>query len=221
MKAFLYVLFSCLTFSAIAQQKEQANNTVILENTQKVSFQDNPITSKKTDAEILQSLDGAYNSFNNEPLTLKNDGALLKDKKVQSKSLSSSKRNLTTTKVNKKISEQQIINNSFSDLDIEFILRDKNDYRSTRQNRKQKNIVDHVVETKNSQSVGVKGTEEAIINKLDKSDLMDFNKNTDIWSKEVSNQIDVGVSEVDIDELTEDHIELDDNQLIDEINGID
>lgn len=220
MKVFLYVLFYCLTFSAIAQQKEQANNTVILKNAQKVSFQNLRLMPKKTDAEILQSLDGAYNSFNNEPLTLENDNALLKDKKTQNNNLSSSKKNITKTKVDKKISEQQIIDDSFSDLDIEFILRDNN-YRSSRKNRNQTSIADRVVETKNTQSVGVNGREEAIINKLDKSDLMDFNESTDIWSKEILNKKDVDTSEIDIDELTEDHIELDDNQLIDEINGID
>jgi hypothetical protein len=127
---------------------------------------------------------------------------------------------LTTKKSDDEISEQQIIDDSFSDLDIEFILRDNNTNRSIDLDKEKKNIADQVVNTRDTKSVGINGMEEAIINKLDKSNLMDFNKNTDIWSEEALAKKDTDNSEIDIDELTEDHIELDDNQLIDEINGI-
>ena len=107
------------------------------------------------------------------------------------------------------LSDVDLIEDSFDNLDIDSILIGSKIKDASPSNKALQ------ANTKKSKlGVGVNGAEEALINKLDKSNLMDFDKNLDIWDKEVMKK-----KESLPDNVTDTSLE--DMELIDEINIID
>lgn len=78
--------------------------------------------------------------------------------------------------------EQLLLDDSFDQVDIEQILEE--DLSSDLLSTQPPITTDELADDKSTIGVGIQGEEEAIINKLDNSDLMDFDKDLDIWHKD-------------------------------------
>lgn len=156
---------------------------------------------QQSESAILKSLD----NFDGE---LTPDIDLINNKKISSEEkppLSSNQKG----HILDELPDVDLIENSFDNLDIDSILTGSKMKGAPPSNQTlQANI------EKRKLGVGVNGAEEALINKLDKSNLMDFDKNLDIWDKEVMKK-----KESLPDNVTDTSLE--DMELIDEINIID
>ncbi len=114
-------------------------------------------------------------------------------------------------------SNNMLSNDSFDDLDLDSILSDE----LIENNEMPGTDLQEAAELSSFEKlgVGVDGTEEELINKLDKSNLMDFDKNIDIWDKEIINNDDGFFQQDDLDDSELELLESDEVEFIDDIEG--
>lgn len=163
------------------------------------------VSPQQSDAEILRALDDFGGELNDDFL-LKNSATEAPLTGVLS----------TGSAINdNSLLDDVISDDSFGDLDLGEILIDQQIDSEDQMIDNAELLIKPEFQMK-SQGVGVNGAEEALINKLDNSDLMDFDKDLDIWGEELLNKKELLPSATDVKPLAVDDIE-----LIDEINGID
>jgi len=183
-----------------------------------VIVQDEPIQEsissehQQSDADILRSLD----NFGDEI----NDSMLMPNDLQSSESLPKIDDSFDSDKIDEALLDNLITNDSFEDLDWDEILVDEQSNDKINTLDEFSDQVEYSSKIK-PQGVGVNGAEEALINKLDNSDLMDFDKDADIWGKEVLDNKDLLPSAIDNDELDLEQMDLNAIEFMDDIDDID
>jgi len=160
---------------------------------------------QQSDAEILRSLDDFDGELNEDLLLI--DGNF----------------NVPSTTNEDILIDSDIANDSFEHLNFDDILMDQQADNELTPN----NGIDLPTSSQlkmKAQGVGVNGVEEALINKLDNSDLMDFDKELDIWGEEILDKKELlspenHIESIELDD-TLNQIDFNDIELIDEINNI-
>ena len=217
--AILMSMLSAYSQIAIGQEESiliSAQTNSALEQTIGEFLQQSPPPeSQQSDADILRSLDDFGDEINDSML-LPNDPFELQS----SEPLSPINNSLEPEKIAGGLLDSLIIDDSFEQLDLEGILVDEQSNNQIITLDEITNQTEHFSKIK-QQSVGINGEEEALINKLDNSDLMDFDKNFDIWDKEVLDNKELQPSTIDSDEFDLEQMNLDDIEFIDEMNDID
>jgi len=166
-------------FISAAQEvsiEHQQEKLVILED----------ISTQIDEAKILQSFDNFGDQNQIEILLRQEDHPLVNDSINEEKGPPLQQGNSSTT-----INVDEI--DSFEQLNIDSILTEE--LRGQHDAEIQKNVIPElIIPTK---GVGIEGQNEATINQLDNSDLMDFDQKSDIWTIDI---IDSELSESDIEE---------------------
>lgn len=136
--------------------------------------------AENTEAEILQSLDNLNQQSNNEIFLVESQTPSLKESNKPHINDNEKKSDEHTK------GEDMMLNDGFDELDLAEVFTDLE--------FKDVNNMNHAEKIKNSNrksntevkyGVGVAGEEAELINKLDHSDLIDFENEVDIWSKKV------------------------------------
>ncbi len=132
----------------------------------------------ENEAEILQSLDNLNQQSNNEIFLVESQSPLFKNSE---KNQLSKRQN-----DNNAVGEDIMLNDGFDELDIQKVFSDFefDDHHNVNNAEKIKDI-SKKSDPEVKYGVGVVGDEAVLINKLDNSDLMDFENEVDIWSKKV------------------------------------
>jgi len=161
---------------------------------------------QQSDAEILRSLDDFDGGLN--------EGLLLTDDSINEPSAVSEDI----------LIDSVIADDSFEHLNFDDILMDQQSDNEVAPNPSFDLPTSSQLKMK-TQGVGVNGIEEALINKLDNSDLMDFDKDLDIWGEEVLDKKELlpsgnHIEPIELDDTIE-QMDFNDIELIDEINDID
>ena len=139
----------------------------------------------KLEQEILESLD------NFKELT-DNDIFIIEQQSIEQELTESQLEKLTAEELveleKNNPKDDLLLDDSFDDLDIDSILIEEETSQPELIEKPEVHIKQQPVsETK---GVGVVGEEELLINSLDKSDLMDFNRPNDVWKKDLVEEVD-------------------------------
>lgn|GEM_PF-1901182 len=146
----------------------------------------------KTDEEILQSLDNFGDQLGNEIFAIEQQ-ATEGEIPAQQQALQALDQIEQEQLDEEPIRDDDIMmDNSFDDLDLGMILEEE-DFSELKTPVKPELFDSKAATIKKSSElgVGVAGKEEKLINKLDKSDLMDFENQVDVWSKDVVEDIEI------------------------------
>ena len=174
------------------------------------------LSSQQSDAEILQSLDSFGDELSDKAIFSEEGDAptVLPDEILSHQSMKA-KQLGDETNVSELANDDLLAIDSFDGVDIDLIMEEE--HATDPSFEKPFNKM-HSLSQYKQQGVGVLGKEEAIINQLDKSDLMDFDKNVDFWNKEVSSKKDMTLPVNKMDEVELQELELDE---FSDINDID
>ena len=143
------------------------------------------IEQLKLDQEILES----FNNFKDIP---DNDIFIIEQQSIEQELTESQLQELSSdeiTELEKNTPvDDLLIDDNFDDLDIDSILLE--DEVIQPESIEKPEILLKQPAISENKGVGVIGEEELLINSLDKSDLMDFNKPDDVWKKNLVEEID-------------------------------
>jgi len=136
--------------------------------------------TRKSEAEILESLDNLTQQGNNEIFLVESQKSLIKNSQ-QTKNNEEDK-----TSHDLVHGEDMMLNDGFDELDLDEMFTDLQSDLLNNDNQKKK-IKGSIKEGKAEKKygVGIVGDEAVLINTLDHSNLMDFENEVDIWSKKI------------------------------------